>query len=134
MIDKKNRVLSFPELIEALEHIEPDQLESDIPANVRAELKHMKSNLSAILAFLGAVDSSAEPQLRESIRVVRQECMALHLTIAKTLLVYFFRLHLVMDSEYPTLVIAQYERLSQAICQTCQIFSPQFREALSSAL
>jgi hypothetical protein len=136
MIDKKAGIMTFQELTEALEHIEVDQLHSDIPANVRAELAHMKHNLAAILSFLGNglnPELSSEAELRESISVIRHECMSLHLTISKLLLLQFFRLNLVMDSRYPALAAAQYEHLSQAVCQICQAFSPQFTEQLSSA-
>jgi hypothetical protein len=134
MIEPRQTAVSFPDLIEALEHIELDQLQSDIPANTRAELKHIKKNLSAILAFLGNLDASAEPGLKESIRVVRRECMSLHITVAKLLVLHFFRLNLVMDSQYATLVAAQYERVSEAMCQTCRLFSPQLVGELSGAL
>ena len=136
MIDKKTGITTFEDLIDALEHIEVDQLQSDIPANVRAELAHMKHNLAAILSFLGNgvnPELSGETRVRESIGAIRHECMSLHLTISKLLLLHFFRLNLVMDSRYPTVAAAQYEHLSQAICQFCQTFSPQFTEQLSSA-
>jgi len=137
MINTKAGILSFQELIDALEHIEVDQLHSDIPANVRAELAHMKSNLSAILSFLGNCanpDPAIEPRISEAISIVRQECMSLHLTISKILLFQFFRLNLVIDSQRPALAAAQYERISQAVCQICQVFAPQFTEQLGSAL
>lgn len=136
MIDKKTSIATFEDLIEALEHIEVDQLHSDIPANVRAELAHMKHNLAAILSFLGNgvyPELSGEAGLRESISAIRHECMSLHLTISKLLFLHFFRLNVVADSRYATLAAAQYEHLSQAICQICQTFSPQFTEQLSSA-
>jgi len=134
MIDNKKRALSFSDLIEALEHIEVDQLHSDIPANVSAELKHIKRNLSAILAFLPAMDSTAEPALRESVRMVRQECMSLHVAIVKMVLLQFFRLSVVVDSQYPAVIAAQYQKLAQTMCQTCQMLSPQLTEQLSGAL
>ncbi len=137
MISKKESIMSFQQLIGTLEHIELDQLHSDIPANVRSELKRMKSNLSAILSFLGNQadpESAIDPRLTEAINTVRQECMSLHLTISKTLLFQFFRLNLVIDSQRPALAAAQYERISQAVCQICQVFAPQFTEQLGSAL
>lgn len=137
MTNKKAGILSFQELIDALEHIEMDQLHSDIPANVRAELSRMKNNLSAILSFLGnsmAPDPAIEPRLSEAIGTVRQECMSLHMTISKILLLQFFRLNLVMDSQYPALAAIQYERIGQAMCQICGMFAPQFTVQLGHAL
>ncbi len=137
MINRKAGILSFQELIDTLEHIELDQLHSDIPANVRAELTRMNGNLSAILSFLGNCvnpDPATEPKLCETISMVRRECMSLHLTISKVLLFQFFRLNLVTDSQYPALAAAKYEHISQAVCQLCQTFAPQFTEQLGSAL
>ena len=129
----QKEISSFQKLIEALEPIEVDQLHSDIPANVRTELKRMKRNVSAILSFLGNgidADSAGGPMLT----VIRRECMSLHLTISKVLVLQFFRLDLVMDSQYRTLAMDQYEHLRKALCQVCQILSPQLTEQLGSAL
>jgi phosphate uptake regulator len=137
MIDKKAGISSFQVLIDALEHIEVNELHSDIPANVRAELMRMKNNLSAILSFLGNCsipDPTIEPRLSEAISTVRQECMSLHLTISKILLLQFFRLNLVMDLQTYALAAVQYERIGQAVCEICQMFAPQFAEQLSNAL
>jgi hypothetical protein len=134
---KRPNVYSFQELIDSLEHIELDQLHSDIPANVRAELTHMKSNLSAILSFLGNCvnpDPATEPNLCATISTVRRECMSLHLTISKLLLIQFLRLNTITDSQYPALASAQYERIAQAVCEICQIFAPQFTQQLGNAL
>ena len=43
MLNKKAEILSFQQLIQGLEHIELDQLQSDIPANVDAELAHIEA-------------------------------------------------------------------------------------------
>ncbi len=137
MINRKAGILSFQELIDTLEHIEVDQLHSDIPANVRAELARMKSNLSAILSFLGNCvnpNPATEPKLCDSISTIRRECMSLHLTISKVLLFQFLRLNMVTDSQYPAMAAAQYERIGQAVCEICQMFAPQYTEQLGSAL
>lgn len=137
MLRKKPSVYTFQELIDTLEHIEVDQLQSDIPANVRAELAHMKSNLSAIVSFLGNSvnpDPETEPKLCATISTVRRECMSLHLTISKLLLLRFLRLDMVADSQYPGLAAAHYERIAEAVCEICQVFAPQLTERLSSAM
>lgn len=136
MISKKESIMSFQQLIDALEHIELDQLHSDIPANVRSELKRMKSNLSAILSFLGNQahpESAIDPRLTEAINTVRQECMSLHLTISNILLLQFFRLNLVLDSQYPAKAAVQYRLISQAVCEMCQMSSPRLAEQLGSS-
>jgi len=135
MTNAKTHTLSFQELIDALEHIEVDQLHSDIPANVRAELKRLKRNLSTILSFLENCErsSATDPELSIAIGAVRQECMSLHLTIYKILVLQFFRLNLVMNSQYPALAAAQYDHISQALRHMCQVCAPQFTEQLGSA-
>jgi hypothetical protein len=129
--------LPFPELIDSLEHIEVDQLHSDVPANVRAELCRMKRNVAAILRFVGNEEQSdlaADRQVATAIKAIRQECMSLHLTITKTLLFHFFRLHLVMDSKFSAVVASQYQRLGQSLCEMCAICAPNFEAQLGNAL
>jgi hypothetical protein len=137
MLGRKTGVLSFEQLIQGLEHIELDQLHSDIPQNVDAELTHIRRNLSAVLAFLGnSADTgpAADPQLCAAISLVRRECMSLNLTILKLRALHFFRLDQIADSRYVALAAAQYEGMTQAVCQLCQMAAPQFTEQLSSAL
>jgi hypothetical protein len=132
MLNKNAGVFSFQQLIQDLEHIELDQLQSDIPENVDAELAHIKSNLTAVLAFL--TDAPADPQLSAAVSMVRRECMSLNLTILQVRVLHFFRLHHVADSRYAALAAAQYEKLTMAVCQLCQISAPQLTEQLGSAL
>jgi hypothetical protein len=137
MLNKKAEILSFQQLIQDLEHIELDQLQCDIPENVDAELAHMKGNLAAVLAFLGHCgrpDAAADPQLCAAISTVRRECMSLNLTIFELRVLHFFRLNRIADSRYAALAAAQYEKLTMAVCQLCQISAPQLAEQLGSAL
>ena len=137
MLTNKTGVFSFEELIQNLEHIELDQLQSDIPENVDAELAHMKRNLTAVLAFLGQcgrTDAAADPQLGAAVSMVRRECMSLNLTILQLRVLHFFRLHRIADSQYAALAAAQYEKLTMAVCQLCQMSAPQLTEQLGSAL
>jgi hypothetical protein len=135
MFNKEAGVFSFQQLIQGLEHIELDQLHSDIPENVGAELTHMRSNLAAVLAFLGQGERPTDdPQLCAAIRVVRHECMSLNLTIFQLRVLHFFRLNRIADSQYAALAAAKYEKLTLAVCQLCQISAPQLTEQLGSAL
>lgn len=137
MLNKKAGVFSFQQLIQDLEHIEIDQLHSDIPENVGAELTHMRSNLTAVLAFLGHCErpeSAADPQLCAAISTVRRECMSLNLTISQLRVLHFFRLNRIADSRYAALAAAKYEKLTLAVCQLCEISAPQLTEQLGSAL
>jgi hypothetical protein len=130
-------IASFEELIHRLEHIEVDELHSDIPANVSAELRHIKHNLSAILAFLGRqahAEAAVEPERRAAIRAVRQECMSLHLTITKIQLFRFFRLQAVMESPVTAKAMEHYQRIGMAVCELCDAFAPQLTAQLGSAL
>ncbi len=137
MLNKNAGAFSFQQLIQDLEHIELDQLQSDIPENVDAELAHIKGNLTAVLAFLGQsgrTDAPADPQLCAAVSMIRHECMSLNLTILQVRVLHFFRLHRIADSRYAALAAAQYEKLTMAVCQLCQISAPQLTEQLGSAL
>jgi hypothetical protein len=137
MFNKNAGGFSFQQLIQDLEHIELDQLQSDIPENVDAELAHIKRNLTAVLAFLGQcgrTDAPADPQLSAAVSMIRRECMSLNLTILQLRVLHFFRLHRLADSRYAALAAVQYEKLTMAVCQLCQISAPQLTEQLGSAL
>jgi hypothetical protein len=137
MLNHKSGDFSFQQLIQGLEHIELDQLHSDIPENVDAELAHIRGNLSAVLDFLGnsgKPELAADPQLYATIGLVRRECMSLNLTIFKLRALHFFRLDRIAASQYTALAAAQYERMTEAVCQLCQLSAPQFTEQLGSAL
>ncbi len=135
MTNAKTYTSSFQELIDGLEHIEVDQLHSDIPANVRAELKRLKRNLSAILSFLENCEHSTatDPKLSIAIGAVRQECMSLHLTISKILLAQFFHLNVILDLQYPAQAAVQYRRICEQVCEMCQLSSPRLAEQLGSS-
>jgi hypothetical protein len=60
--------------------------------------------------------------------------MSLNLTILQWRALHFFRLDRIADSQFTALAAAQYERMTQAVCQLCQISAPQFTEQLGSAL
>lgn len=138
MLHDEAEVFSFQQLIQDLEHIELDQLHSDIPENVNAELAHMKRNLAAVLSFLGhcgqANAAAADPQLCAAVSMVRRECMSLNLTILQLRVLFFFRLSRIADSRYAALAATQYEKLTLAVCQLCQMSAPQLAEQLGSAL
>lgn len=93
MRSKKAGVFSFQQLIQGLEHIELDQFHSDIPENVAAEPTHIRSDLAAVLAFLGhceSPDPATDPQLCTAISMVRRECISLNLTIFQIRVLHFF--------------------------------------------
>jgi hypothetical protein len=134
---QKSEIISFDDLIQALEPVELDQIQSDIPANERAELIRIKRNLSAILSFLGNhvfSDAPLEPSLAQAISVTRQECMTLHMAVSKALLYRFFRLDWMGDARRSTLVEDRYEQICRAVFRLCQLNAPQLAPQLSTVL
>lgn len=136
MNTKKNKISSFQDLIDSLEPIELDQLATDIPANVYAELLRIKHNVSAVLKFVGNENVLCNVDDREllvALKTIRQECMLLHLTITKMLVFHFFRLDSVIESKYAAGTVLQYNNLAEKVCQLCQIMDPQFALRLNVA-
>jgi len=87
--------VSIEELISKLEHVEESELSSDIRANVRAELKRIRRNVSHILDFvaqLGQDDGEASLELQHLIGEVRRECLFINGMILRILIFQALRM------------------------------------------
>jgi hypothetical protein len=129
------KIASIEQLISHLEHIEQSELSSDIRENVRAELKRIKRNVSAVLAFTdhpGWLKPVAEPGLREAITNVRRECLALNGTISKLLILQTIRADRWV--EYSSVIMEQYVSMAEAIRQMCLLEAPLRAQELTDAL
>jgi hypothetical protein len=134
MFSAKKQIHTVDELISHLEHVEIDELQSDIPANVRAELKYMKSNISAILAYVAATqDQTVEPELLQAMLAVRRECIALNGMISKALLVMLLPVRATQFATYLSLS-SQYESLSRLTHAMCSLAAPQLAANVALAL
>jgi hypothetical protein len=134
---KRNRERSLEQLISALEHIEESELQSDIPANVRAELKRMKRNISAILTFVShapRVESAATPELRAAMNEVRRNCLFINGMISKTLLLQALQLGPARIAAYTSRAMAKYAEMMQSAHEMCLIAAPPRAQELLNAL
>lgn len=128
-----NAITSIEELIANLEHIEESELKSDIRQNVRAEVKRMKRNVSAILSFTAYSRSQQlEPALQQAIVEVRRECLAVNATISKFLILQM--LHAEAWAEYGSRVLDQYSGVVEAARQMCALAAPMRVQELAGAL
>jgi hypothetical protein len=134
---KRNEVLSIEDLITQLEHIEPSELACDIRANVRAELRRMKRNISALLCFLShgpALDVADNPELHDAILGVRRECLLINGTISKILFLQALRFRPELWSALTDRAASQYGEMAQWACQMCQLAAPRRAQELMAAL
>lgn len=129
---QKNEAGSIEQLISKLEHIEESEIRSDIPANVRAELKRIKRNVSAILAFTSHSPSPDNVQLQQAISDVRRECLLINATISRTLILQ--TLHAGKWMNYTSRVAEQYSAMSEAVRQMCVLTAPLRVQDLADAL
>ncbi len=129
-----SQVTSIEQLIQSLEHIEENELKSDIRQNVRAELKRMKRNVSAILAFTAhaLVPELADARLEEAVVDVRRECIAINSTISKFLILQ--TLHLDAWLEYTTRVTEEYAAMAEAVRKLCILTAPLRVQEMANAL
>lgn len=129
---QNDEVKSFEQLISNLEHIEESEIHSDIRANVRAELKRMKRNVSAILAFASHSQSAGNLQLQQAISDVRRECLLINATISRTLILQTLHADKLMD--YTSRATEQYSAMSEAVRQMCVLAAPLRLQELADAL
>jgi hypothetical protein len=134
---KKKEPQSIDELIAALEHIEESELQSDIPANVRAELKRMKRNISSILSFVSHsqfLEDGMSPELRRVIRDVRRDCLLINSMISKALLMLTLRAGQAGMAEYTSSAMRKYLELMWDAHAMCLLTAPMQAEELLRAL
>jgi hypothetical protein len=134
---KENGERALEQLISSLEHIEESELQSDIPANVRAELKRMKRNISAILGFIShspLVESTISPELRAAMNEVRRDCLRINGTISKTLLLQALQLGPARIATYTGRAMATYGEMMRAAHEMCLIAAPRQAQELLNAL
>ncbi|MGA3212252.1 MAG: hypothetical protein ABSD20_13180 [Terriglobales bacterium] len=133
----KKELRSVDELIIALEHIEEGELQSDIPANVRAELKRMKRNISSVLSFVSHswhAEGAVDPELRRKMNEVRRECLLLNGIISKALLVQALRVGPAKLGTYTSRAMAKYFELMWAAHGMCLLTAPRQADELLAAL
>lgn len=129
---QQREVALIEQLISRIEHIEEAEIQSDIPANVRAELKRIKRNVSAILAFISHAPSTENVQLQQAIGDVRRECILINATISRTLILQKLRVE--RWTKYASHVAEQYSTMSQAVREMCVLTSPLKVQELADAL
>lgn len=134
MFDAKRRIHTVEELITQLERVELDQLQSDIPANVRAELRYIKKNTSAILAFISATqDVATDAELCLAMTLVKRECIALNGMISRALLMHFLPINTARSrSDFP--LANHYASLARKTLAMCALAAPRLTAELSTAL
>ncbi len=130
--------LSVEQLIADLEHIEVSELQSDIRANVRAELKRMKRNISAVLRFVAhssaVLETAENPELNQAICEVRRECLLINGMISRVLFLQTFWASPERWARYAANATTHYAEMAQAACQICRFADPLRAEALANAL
>jgi hypothetical protein len=134
---KRNEILSVEELISQLDHIEIGELASDIRPNVRAELKRMKRNISAILGFLPHVPSledAGNSELFKAVLEVRRDCLHINGLISKILLLQRLWLSSARLAGLVNRVSMQYEEMGKWAGQMCQLATPGLTQELLAAL
>ena len=136
MIDiRQIEVQSIEELILALHPVQSSAINSNRLDAAIAELRQMKSNITAVLSFTShsaVVDMASDPELRHVIDEVRRECLLINGMISRIM----FRqrwLFSVSKVEDACDVMAHYEDMASAACRMCLIFAPELGNNLLSA-
>jgi hypothetical protein len=134
MIDgERIAVLSIEELILALEPVDATAIQSDDRRTMYAQLRRMKNNMSAVLAFTSssfAVQSGDDPELRYLVDQLRGECLLINGMISKLMLRRFAFLDTV---KYAQNVLDQYEEMAGVACRMCMMLAPQSGNNLARA-
>lgn len=134
---RSHTLQSIDELLVALEHIEESELQSDIPANVRAELKRMKRNITAVLSFLShspLLREETRPELSQAMSELRRECLLVNSAITRALLMLTLRVRPAKLAEHTARAMRKYLELMWAAHGVCLLTVPQQAQALLNAL
>lgn len=125
---------SIEELISRLEQVDESELQSDIRANVCAELRRIKRNLSAVLSFVDHSRLPEDPDLRRRASCVRRECILLNAMISRILVLYYCRIGQRICTAATSKAVMRYREMSEAACQMCQLMAPSYAESMAQAL
>jgi hypothetical protein len=138
MIDVRTiEVRSIEELIIALHPVHADAINSDRFEAALSELRLMKDNISAVLAFTSyslysLEDGAPDDEFRHVVDEVRRECLLINGLISRIM----FRqrwLFTMSKIENGREVLAHYEDMTSAACRMCLLLSPQLGNNLLSA-
>jgi hypothetical protein len=135
MIDvRKIEVRSIEELILALHPVQAAAINSDRFEAALSELRLMKDNITAVLAFtsFSLEDEPTDGELRHVVDEVRRECLLINGLISRIM----FRqrwLFTMSKIENGREVLAHYEDMASAACRMCLLLSPQLGNNLLSA-
>ena len=136
MIDvRKIEVQSIEELILALHPVQSSAIKSNRLEAAIAELRLMKNNISAVLAFTShsrVEEMAADPELRHVIDEVRRECLLINGMISRIMFRqrWMFSMNRIDNA---CDVVAHYEDMANAACRMCLIFAPELGNNLLSA-
>ena len=134
---KGTEVESVEQLISALEHVEEDELQSDLKPNVRAELMRMRNNISAVLSLLSHCawrERVDDVQLQSSVNEVRRLCVEINGTISKILVLQFVRARQEKWITYTTEALVAYREMVRSLHRACALAAPQFAEQVVKAM
>lgn len=136
MIDvRKIEVQSIEELILALHPVQSSAIKSNRLEAAIAELRLMKNNISAVLAFTShsqVEEMAADPELRHVIDEVRRECLLINGMISRIM----FRqrwLFSVSKIEDACDVLVHYQDMAGAACRMCFFLAPELGNNLLNA-
>jgi hypothetical protein len=135
MIDvRKIEVRSIEELILVLHPVHAASINSDRFEAALSELRLMKDNITAVLAFTSysLEDGAADDELRHVVDEVRRECLLINGLISRIM----FRqrwLFTMSKIENGREVLAHNEDMASAACRMCLLLSPQLGNNLLSA-
>lgn len=127
------QVASVDELISRLEPVDPGEISSDIRANVRAELKRIRRNVSLILGFLASVDTSEnDSEFKRAIAQVHKECLVINATVSRMLILQTLRADRWID--YTSRMNEQYAAMAESARTMFSIAVPLRVHDLANAM
>lgn len=135
MIDvRKIEVRSIEELILALHPVHAAAINSDRFEAALSELKLMKDNISAVLAFTSysLEEEATDAEFHHVVDEVRRECLLINGLISRIM----FRqrwLFTMSKIENGREVLAHYEDMTSAACRMCLLLDPRLGNNLLSA-
>ena len=135
--NKSIEVESVEQLIAALEHVEENELQSDLKPNVRAELMRMRNNISAVLSLVSHCcwrDRVPDMELQNAVNEVRRLCVEINGTISRILVLQFIRAPQDKWIAYTTEALVAYREMARGMHQVCSLAAPELAEQVVKAM
>jgi hypothetical protein len=132
--NKQPVIKSFEDLVSNLEQIEVSELESDVRANIRAEIEGIRRNVFSVLSFLNCAALPHAREAQERAEAVRRQCLLVNKIVFRILLLQMAHLPQETLMRQTEQLSSKYQGLANSLLRLCEVADPPFLGDLAIAV